>query len=803
MTVFHSCLEGVTVLDLSSHVAGPYCTRLLAGLGARVVKVEPPGGDVARSIGPFLEDSPSIEHSALFHHLNPTKKSIVLDLTLPSARSTVRELARSCQVLIESYPPGVMAAHGLGYESLCAENSSLVMTSISDFGQTGPYRHWRANDLVHLAMGGVLGATGASGREPLKLAGYQSYYQAGLNAAVATLAALDGAERTGLGQHLDISVMESLARLVALGVARRTADDVSAPQRFQGAQVLPCKDGFIVAMVPNDAGWDLLAAVVDPEGLTLSGPTEPLRRAEAAEEIRAALQPWLRVHTREELYCFTQELRLPFAMVLSPEEVLADPQHRERRFFSTEPHPIVRDVLQVGAPFVMQETPWRLGRAPTLGEHDAEILGELSKFGGSTAREMPSPKRGVLGAACRTGRAVIRPEPVLGGVRVVDLTAMWSGPYCTRVLADLGAEVIKIEPAIRKDGTRAHPMVFERLNHNKLGLALNLNLPEGREIFRDLVRRSSVLVENFSPRVMQNFGLDYAALRALKPNLIMLSMPAYGSTGPYQNHVSYGPGIEAMSGMAWLNGYEGGPPVLAPPAYADLTAGLHGAVATLAALRHLRQTGRGQVIDLAQRESLSQVFGETLVLAAESGEIPGQRGNHHPTLAPHGCYRCAGGEGWIAIAVADDGEWRRLCAVIGDDALAEDPRFKTREARKAHEDELDQAIEACTRQREQLELARILQTNRVTAGAVLDWQTLLSDEHLIAREFFLGGEHPGLETIGTREEIQCRPHRPSPVVYQPAPRLGQHNRDILGGLLGLTDQEIHDLELTMALSFES
>lgn len=383
----------------------------------------------------------------------------------------------------------------------------------------------------------------------------------------------------------------------------------------------------------------------------------------------------------------------------------------------------------------------------------------------------------------------------LTGIRVVDLTSMWAGPLCTRILADLGAEVIKIELRARPDGTRSNPGFFSWLNWNKLGITMDLSLDQSRECFKQLVARSDVVVENFSPRVMANFNLDYPALKEVKADIIMLSMPAYGSTGPYANYVAYGPGLEASSGLSALTGYRDGPPTLTGSAYGDPVAGLHGVVAVLGALRHRRRSGTGQWIDLSQREALSQMFGEAFVKAAK-GIRELRSGNLRSDMSPHDCYRCRGEDRWIAIAVRTDEEWRRLCETMGCGWLADDPRYLTLEARKANQEQLDREIESWTRQMDAHEAVRLLQEARLAASVVNNARDLVEDTHLAERGFF----QRGIDLEGRACDFPGLPWRASGAsrnTGHPAPQLGEHNREVLGGLLGLSEAQIEELQGAM------
>lgn len=382
---------------------------------------------------------------------------------------------------------------------------------------------------------------------------------------------------------------------------------------------------------------------------------------------------------------------------------------------------------------------------------------------------------------------------MLKGIRVVDLTSMWAGPFCTRVLADLGAEIIKIEAPRRPDGTRNAPGYFTWLNRNKLGVTIDLNVPRAKDCFKRLIAVSDVVVENFAPRVMRNFKLDYPVLRDIRANIVMLSMPAYGSSGPYQNYVAYGPAIEASSGLAAITGYINDGPMLSGSAYSDPVAGLHGALAILAALRYRRRTGNGQWIDLAQREALSQMFGEAFLLAA-AGKSIARTGNRDSSYAPQGCYRCRGEDRWITISIRTDDEWIRLCNIIGKPALVRDPRYCDMQARKANEDALDKEIGEWTRKRDCQEVMRLMQTSRLAAGVVMDARDLAYDPHLAERSFFrqaaaIDGRISAFPGLHWQMSIA-----PDDVPSRPAPAMGEHNREILGGLLGLSDEDIRELQ---------
>ena len=401
----------------------------------------------------------------------------------------------------------------------------------------------------------------------------------------------------------------------------------------------------------------------------------------------------------------------------------------------------------------------------------------------------------------------------LEGVRVIEVTANWAGPLAGRLLADLGAEVIKIEyprrPATR--GGRApggdstvvrgynRGGYFNKMNRNKHDLTLDLGHPKGKELFIALARRSDVLVENNSARVMSNFGLDYQVLSLVNPRLVMISMPGFGMTGPERDYMAYGSNIETTSGYASLLGYGDGQPFRTGGFYGDPVAGAHGAFAVLAALHNRRRTGQGQLIDLSLNESLMSFLGEAFLEYGLTGRDPSQQGNRHPRMAPHGCYRCSGQDQWVAIAVRDDQEWTRLCAAVGHAEWAERIEWATLAGRLEHHDELDAAISEWTKERDHYEVMRALQAAGVPAGAVLQNWEMLSDPHVYHRGFYVMTEHPETGVLpfpGMPWKLSATPGS----VRLPAPLFGQHNQDILGGILGLSTEEIAQLEAEEVIS---
>ncbi len=386
---------------------------------------------------------------------------------------------------------------------------------------------------------------------------------------------------------------------------------------------------------------------------------------------------------------------------------------------------------------------------------------------------------------------------ILSDVRILDLTRVWAGPLATRILADFGAEVIKISdpraPLDRVNGTN------NKLNRNKSSVALRLDHEEGRRMFLELVAVSDVVVENFRPRVMRNFELTYERLREVRPDVIMCSMPGFGTTGDYADYPAFGPSVEAMTGLPSMMGYEGGPPRTSSLAYPDPIAGLNAVAAMMTALRHRRRTGQGQFIDVALTEGPICQIGERVVAHSRTGERPARAGNSHPDHAPYGVYPAAGDDEWIAVCVTSDAEWRALCELMDAPALASEPAYSASKDRVARRAELDATVAEWCRVRDAEAAASALQARGVAAGRVANNRQLLEDTHLNARGFFAEIAEPDVgvkKYPGQPIRMDGAPPAMPPAMprWKPSARLGEHSRQVMTELLGMTPQRADRLE---------
>lgn len=411
----------------------------------------------------------------------------------------------------------------------------------------------------------------------------------------------------------------------------------------------------------------------------------------------------------------------------------------------------------------------------------------------------------------------------LAGVRVLDFSNIWSGPHCTRLLGDLGAEVIKIESPRRPDlirgpvrpssphegtypdddpGPRPYNRhgYFNERNRNKLGLAIDAADPRGREVILELAAVSDVVLDNYAAGVMERLGLGYGHLREARPDIIVVSMSGFGATGPERDYVGYGATFDYLAGYATTTGYEAGVPQNLGINAGDPVAALHAAGAVLAALVYRRATGRGQFIDLSQRESATRLSFDLLLTYQLIGRETAPRGNGHPTMAPHGCYPCAGEDRWVAIAVEGDRQWAAFATAIGEPALAADPRFRDVVSRVRHAAALDDVVARWTMTREREDVVARLRVAGVPCGPVTTAEDLYADPHLRARGFICPIAHP---EAGAHEYFGL-PWLPAgaDMPRRPAPCFGEHNREVLGRILGYDEERIGALEAAGVIASE-
>ncbi len=635
--------------------------------------------------------------------------------------------------------------------------------------------------------------------------------------------------------------------------------------------IYPCRDGWVGVTTVTPAQWRGLCSLLGlPELGSDPRYQVSINRLEDADALDAAIAPRLLQRTALEWVEAGQAARVPLALAPTPAELFELDQFRERGAWVDAHHPDQGTFKVPGTPFRLHRTPAAgSGSAPRLGEHGDLVARELATgaaapgsrasaarptrrpdrdkassgaaAAGQTRTEAPegadapgSPDAGMLprlasaadgppGAPPAAGRspgepAAENPAPGAGPrrpellrvIRIVDLTMGWAGPLATRQLADMGAEVLKVESCQYFDWWRGwestaesvaqnlheQSTAFQTTGRNKHGLTLDLTSRSGKDLLLRLVARSDAVIENYAASVLPNLGLGWEQLREANPELVMVSMPPFGSSGCWKYHRAYGSTVEQASGLPHLNGRASDPPTMQHVALGDPIAGIHAAAALLAALLHRRRTGEGQYVDLSHVESVFPLAAHGQIEQAMLGRPPVRDGGRHPLHAPWGAWPCIGTEPWIVITVETDRQWRGLCAVLELDAT--DPRFADAAQRKAHEDDLDRMIAAATALHDGMALERRLAAAAVPAAVVRNTMDVLHDPHLEARGYWQWRERA---FVGSHPNPSA-PYRPfaegadsAPfAVESPAPTLGQHGREVLQRLLGLTEADLDALE---------
>ena len=785
---------------------GQMCGRLLADLGAEVVKVEPPGGDYGRRLGPFAQEAEHPEASLSFAYFNANKKSVVLDLETPEGREHFRALARNCDVILETFPPGVMESWGFGHSQLSSENPGLVSASITGFGLMGPHSGYKAPSIVCSAMGGVMSLCGSEARPPLAEPTNQPYHLASAFAASGVLLALEQREKTGRGQMVEVSCQEVQAFqqhvLVNYSANRNALRRAGSRTPVGGGMpygIFPTSDGFCHLVVIATAHWRRFVEWMgNPDALTDDLWDNRHVRIANADLIEPITAEFTRKFTKSQFFTEGQARRVTTAPVNTPEEFVEDPHVREVGLFEGVEHPVLGMMKLVRPPFRLSSSLAVIGKtAPLLGEHTEEVLGRI---GSSALGNSPKSMQGKQRLEDEADLA----EGPLSGFRVLDFSQAVAGPVLTQLLAAFGAEVIKVESEAHQQRGRTREgmdpriflqqrVTFADMNRNKRSITVNLGTEEGREVIRRLIPHCDVVVENFSPRVMSRWGLDYEGLRTLRDDIIMVRLPGFGLSGPYRDYLGLAAVAMGVTGMYHLWSYPdasepAGPPVWAP----DYLSAAFGAVALLAALRHRRLTGKGQLIELSQMDATAYVMGASYLDYFVNGRNQEPVGNGHPQFAPHGVYPCRGEDRWCAIAVTNDEEWRALVEAMGSPTWGRNLEFATMEGRVRNRARLDELVGKWTVSRSPEEVMEVLQRAGTPAAAVQDGADLFADPHLRARGFVNSIDHPSTGAIEYPEAPVRLWDTPGRLEWWRT--MGQDNGYVFGQILGMSESEITSLQ---------
>ena len=785
----HLPLHGVRVLDLAEGKV-EMTGRLLADMGADVFRVEPREGAASRRREPV--------HAGVSLHFethNANKRGLALDLSDDDDRATLLQLAADADIFIEAERPGTLAALGLGVEDLQEVNPRLVVVSISDFGQTGPYRDWIGTNWTHMAAAGVLSRSGIPGRAPVQPPGELAIEAAAVQATYAALIAYYHRIRTGVGEYVDSSVFESTIQVMdpPLGVGGSATGGLSMLNLGRGRPdmshlypIYECADGYVRALMLSKRQWQAMFRWLgSPE--EFNDPkydTVPARR-EAAPRLRQLITELFSDKSGQELIQRGVEYGIPIDVLSKPSQVLSDEHFVDRRSF-TELE-IAPGVVGKAAAGLIEFDGERAGirtRAPRLGEHNGE-------------RFAPRPADWNTDLGGATALPTDRP---LEGLRVLDLGVIIVGAETTRLLADQGAQVIKVENAAYPDGVRppGSDLMNESYasgNRNKLGLGLNLRSPEGVEIFKQLAARSDVVVSNFKPHTMAKFGLSYEVLREINPGIVVIDSSALGNSGPASHRMGYGPLIRSTVGLTGLwqdtTVTDGFCDFLTM--FPDHVAGRIGAIGIVASLIARTRTGLGREVSVAQAEViLTQLSTEYMRESLQPGSLV-PLGNVGEFDAPQGIYACAGDDEWVSITVEGTTQFEALARTIGRAELADDPGLETSAGRIARRDEIVEAVSAWCATRTPREVTEALQAEGVPAGFMMRVTELLTDPHLQARGFLREMTHRHLPAPHWNENAPSVFRAIPDPRGEGAPLQGEDTRRVMAEVLGRSAEEIQSL----------
>ncbi len=793
-------LDGVRILDLTDE-NGIFCGYLLAQLGAEVIAVEPPGGSTARRLAPIDQDT---GEGLWWASYAQGKQSIELDLSTASGRTQLEKWVAQADVLIESASQTDRERLGLDYRTLENTHPGLICVAITPFGMDGPKADWPATDLTVWAASGTHDLAGDADRAPVRTSVPQTYLHAGADAAVAILLALRARDRTGLGQQVDVSAQQSAAQAALSSIlsfpnrsdttVRRVAGGLAAA--FPIKLTWPCADGYVAITLlfgpaftePNrrllqwvhDNGHCGIEDVEEDWGARILAMSLGQEPPAAYETLCAKIEAFTKTRTQAQLFEEGLSRGIYIAPTLDIEGLLKEQHFHARHFWRTH-----AKSFPVPGPFA------KLSDAELTEPAPAPDLGAHTGFGSR-----------------KTTRHIQQPEPALpsvaplAGLKVLDFMWVIAGPFCTRVLADYGATVIKVESTTKlepartsppfKDGekTPEHALPFMDFNNGKLGVTINPGNPVGREVILDLVRWADVVTESFSPKAMKDWGLDYTTLKSVNPKIIMLSSCLMGQTGPRAQVPGYGNMAAAVTGFYELTGWPDRSPAGPYLAYTDGVSPRFMLASLLSALHQRDRTGEGQHIDVSQAEAAIHLLTPAIFDYGVNGRIWGRDGNRDLNMCPHGVYPVAGDDVWMAIACATQAQWRALAGLLGERVPAD--RLTTLADRKASEDELDDALAAWTATQQPQQLQADLIAAGVPAHIVQNSEMTWHDPQLEHRQHFINVPHATTGDViveGTRFHLHGTPA----VIERGPPATGEHNIQVLAEILNYDDDKIADV----------
>lgn len=763
---------GWRVLELCNGLPASYCGKMFADAGAEVVKVESPQGDALRQ---WSAGGPP---GALFDYLAAGKKSVV-----DHGQPEITSLLAGADLVITDLTGGRTLDDITAHTAAAA-----VVVAVTPFGTTGPYveNQLAANEFILQALCGSIAGRGWPDDEPVQAGGRLGEWLAGTFAAAAAAATTRHAARSGRGHIIDVSTYEAMAiamgGLSAMSASVLGADSLLHERSLELPSIVPTADGMVgFCTITAQQFQDFLVMI---ERADLVGDAELASfagRVERRDEFLGMVTEWTARRTTQEIIDLAVAFRIPVAPIATPETLPEIDHFRERGVFVESP---------TGA--LAPRVPYRSDAMATRGPAEPPRLGADNGRVQWPAR--PQPPRSA------------DPDALpLSDIRVTDFTAFWAGPVATQLLGALGADVIKVEGVRRPDGMRfsaGRPPdwdhwwewgpVFLCSNNNKRGVSIELGTDTGRELALGLIAASDLVVENFSPRVMANFGLEWDAVRAANPRAILVRMPAFGLDGPWRDRVGFAQTMEQATGMAWVTGHADGPPVI-PRGVCDPIAGLHAAFAAVAGLVIRDRRGAGMQVEATMVEAALNVAAEMLVEYSRNGIALCRNGNRGPDTNPQGVYRCRGDDDWVALAALDGAARASLAGLLGHPGL-QDAEWAERV------DDIDKLISAWAAGHSVTEAAAALRAAGVAAAPVTPAAALLTDPQLQARGFWETVDHPVAGSFlctGMPFAFLGMPRR---WIRRVPPLYGQHTGEVLTGLLGLSEHDLDALRRSGTIS---
>jgi crotonobetainyl-CoA:carnitine CoA-transferase CaiB-like acyl-CoA transferase len=796
----------VNVLDLSDH-QGMFCSYLLAQVGCDVIVVEPPGGSPARVIPPLFKGQ-----SLWWHAYARGKRSVTLDLAADT--KALHALIEDADIIVHCFSEREAASLGLDRASLAVANEQAIIVAITPFGSDGPKSNWPATDLTVWAASGAHYLGGDADRAPVRTSVPQAFQHAGADAAGAALIGLYERQTSGQGQHIDISAQVSSAQAaLSANLAIPNSSGYEVEREAGGLRATfpirltwPSKDGYVAITFLFGPAFDepnrrLLAwcqeegfcsdeDVTTAWGQELMAMTAEQKPPDAYFEVCARIEAFTKTKTQQALFEEGLKRGIYIAPTFDLSGLMTEPQFTEREYWQALRLTAFDSTIRVPGPFAKFST------TPLLVTAEAPVKPGIShtfthKKSAETATQVPSA----------------RP---LEGLKVLDFMWVIAGPFFTRVLANYGATVIKLESSIRLEPARSAPtfknaeagvetgVPYANFNTDKLGLTIDPSNPIGREVILDLVKWADVVTESFSPKAMQAWGLDYESLKKINPDLIMLSSCLMGQTGPRAQVAGYGNMAAALSGFYDLTGWADRTPAGPYLAYTDAVAPRLMLVSLMAALEHRRKTGEGQRIDISQAEAAIHLLAPAVLDYELSGHIWHRSGNRDLQFSPHGVFPTQEHEGWIALSVRSSSEWQSLCRVLGLVDLGRDLELNEHSARRAAEDSIEAAITAATEGLSVAHLEAELIAQGVPAHRVLNSQAAQSDPQFLHRNHFIEVPHTPTGSMvveNTRFRFSRTPGR----VDRAGPALGEHNFEVLKEILAYDDDKIADIYASLAM----